>query len=140
MSFPPEAPEKVNLTKQGLKKVQSKKQLAEVKSDEQHLLELQLQDLQNQHTQAEIDRIRIEVKGEEQKQYLQKDYAKWVKWLVCIWLLFIAVVIVSALIAVGGSEYWSRPIKLPSSVLIALLATNVVPLSAVFIKGLFTKK
>ena len=137
MSFPPEAPEKVNLTKQGLEKVQSKKQLAESKSDEQHLLGLQLQ---NQHTQAEIDRIRIAVKGEEQKQYLQKDYAKWVKKLVFIWLSFIAVVIVFALIAVGGSEYWSRPIKLPSSVLIALLTTNVVPLSAVFIKGLFTKK
>ena len=133
MSSPSEVPEKVNLTKRGLEKVQSRKQLAKDKADEQHLLGLQLQ---NQHAQAEIDRIRMSVKGEEQKQYLQKNYAEWVKTVVSCWLVFMALI----LIAVAGSEYWPQPIELPSSVLVAMFATNVVPLSAILVKGLFTKK
>lgn len=112
----------VPLKKEELEKAKSKKQ--ESQSDEKSL------------QQARIDNLQAQTRGETQKQELQKDYATWVKKIVSRWLVFIAVV----LVAVAGSEYWPRPIKLPSGVLIALVATNVMALSAIFIKGLFTNR
>lgn len=115
-------PQGVPLKKEELEKAKSKKQ--ESQSDEKGI------------QQARIDNLQAQTRGETQKQELQKDYATWVKKIVSRWLVFIAVV----LVAVAGSEYWPRPIKLPSGVLIALVATNVMALSAIFIKGLFTNR
>ncbi len=120
----PETPQGVPLKKEELEKAKSKKRLEECQSDEKRL------------RQVRIDHLQAYTRGETQKQELQKDYAEWVKKIVSRWLFFIAVV----LVAVAGSEYWPRPIKLPSGVLIALVATNVMVLSATFIKGLFANR
>lgn len=87
-----------------------------------------------QHYRGLLERYREETAGIKQERELQKGVARWVKWVVSLWLLFIALVVVS----VGKS--W---LNYSDGVLMTLLATttvNIIGLAYFMAKGLFPGK
>lgn len=98
------------------------------------LIEEQSEQNESHYEGLADERYREETAVIKQERELQKRVARWVMWVVSVWLFFIAVL----LVCVGNSH-----LNYSDGVLIALLATttaNIIGLAYFMAKGLFPNK
>lgn len=84
-------------------------------------------------------RRQLQNESEEQKQKLQKEFAKWAKLIVSLWLIFIAILLVAAAV----TSFLRQSQIFSDKVLITLLTAttvNVLGMVIIVIKGLFANK
>lgn len=120
----------------GVKKIPSKKVEQSLREIIQREREPQLT-----HEKQAISsrRLQLQNESEEQKQKLQKEFAKWAKLIVSLWLIFIAILLVAA---AATSFFWQSKIFSDKVLITLLTATtvNVLGMVVIVIKGLFANK